>query len=310
MPAAAEEESHAYKNLQVLPQDISRDDLSEVMLANLRGLGLRRRGGEGCLHCHAGSMDTPRQSWDYASDEKPAKQLARVMMAMVRDINGSHLSQLASRSKPRVEVTCYSCHAGRINPKSLPDLLMAVYEGGDIDSLTDAYRLARSRYEGADAYDFRINTLFEVSTRLVDLGELDDAAKVLELNLEFHEGPLAHAGLIQLQALTALETSGIDAMVSQYHALKDEHPAEAFTPFTLDPLAWKLFRAGRQEVGLRLFELSFAEFPDEYISFENLAWSYELSGDHERGLEIAKRWLNAHPDHELGQRLLDELSRR
>ena len=43
-----------YTNLQVLSGDWS--ELEEVMLDNLRGLGLRRTRGEGCLHCHVGSM--------------------------------------------------------------------------------------------------------------------------------------------------------------------------------------------------------------------------------------------------------------
>lgn len=63
-PAVAQDENPRYTNLQVLPADISDRELGNVMLANLQGLGLRRRGGEGCLYCHAGSMDVPRDTWD------------------------------------------------------------------------------------------------------------------------------------------------------------------------------------------------------------------------------------------------------
>ena len=70
-----------YTNLQVLSGDWS--ELEEVMLGNLRGLGLRRTGGEGCLHCHVGSMQTPMETWDYASDAKRNKRSAREMMRMV-----------------------------------------------------------------------------------------------------------------------------------------------------------------------------------------------------------------------------------
>ena len=51
-----------YTNLQVLPADISRAELNEIMHANLQGLGLPRRANEGCFHCHAGSMDDPRET--------------------------------------------------------------------------------------------------------------------------------------------------------------------------------------------------------------------------------------------------------
>ena len=93
----AQDTSQVYENLQVLPGDISEDALNEVMLGNLRGLGLPRLEGRGCLFCHVGDMDRPRGEWDYASDEKLTKRKARVMMAMVREINGEHLPQLKAR---------------------------------------------------------------------------------------------------------------------------------------------------------------------------------------------------------------------
>ncbi len=144
-PAAAQNAAASYTNLQVLPADISPAELGEIMLANLQGLGLRRRTNEGCLHCHAGSMDEPRNTWDYASDEKPAKETARMMMAMVREINSGFLNSLEHRSTPEVRVTCVTCHAGRINPMPLPELLVTEYEDSGLDALTRTYRSARSR---------------------------------------------------------------------------------------------------------------------------------------------------------------------
>ena len=307
-PAAAQTAAPGYTNLQVLPADISRAELGEIMLANLQGLGLPRRANEGCLHCHAGSMDEPRTTWDYASDEKPAKATARVMMAMVREINGGFLDSLEHRATPEVRVTCATCHAGRINPMPLGELLVTEYEDGGLDALTRTYRSARSRYYEADAYDFRIDTLIGVANRLADMRELDDAAGVLQLNLEFYDDPQAHGGLIQLRMTQALEADGPDAMVARYHALKDEHPSEAFFPLMLDPLGWRLFRGGRPEPGVRVFELNFEEHSDAFVSHESLAWAYHLSAD-PRGMEIAERWAAEHPEHESGRTLLDDLRR-
>ncbi len=76
-PTGAQDANPRYTNLQVLPSDISDAELGQIMLDNLSGLGLQRRAGEGCLYCHAGSLDVPRNEWDYASDEKPAKEKAR-----------------------------------------------------------------------------------------------------------------------------------------------------------------------------------------------------------------------------------------
>ena len=69
-----------------------------------------------------------------------------------------------------------------------------------------------------------------------------------------------------------------------------------------------MFRDGQQEAGLHLLELGYAEYPDAYWSTENLAWGYHQTGDKERAMELAKQWVAAHPDHEMGQRLVKELS--
>ena len=94
-----------YTNLKVLPKDVSRRELVNAMLEHLRGLGLRRNRNEGCLYCHVGEFGQPTDTWDFASDEKPAKQKARVMMGMVAAINGQHLTELPEASRPPMRVT-------------------------------------------------------------------------------------------------------------------------------------------------------------------------------------------------------------
>ncbi len=88
VPGAAQETSR-YENLQILPAEISRAELSEIMLTNLSGLGLPRRANRVCLFCHSGSMEVPSSEWDWASDANPIKLKARVMMGMVHDENGA-----------------------------------------------------------------------------------------------------------------------------------------------------------------------------------------------------------------------------
>jgi hypothetical protein len=65
--------------------------------------------GVTCAHCHT-------KEWE--SDEKPAKQTARKMMAMERDINTRNFDG-------KVVVTCNSCHQGRIKPVATPDVANA-----------------------------------------------------------------------------------------------------------------------------------------------------------------------------------------
>lgn len=304
---AAAQSDNGYTNLQVLPADVSRAELGEIMLENLRALGLPRRAGEGCLHCHAGSLDIPRGQWDYASDEKPAKEQARVMMAMVREINDSFVARLEHRRG--VEVGCTTCHAGRLNPMPLDALLISEYEDGGVEALEETYRSARQRYFASDAYDFRVSMLVDVANRLTTRGLLDDAARVHALNVEYYGDPAAHAGLMRLRLFQALESGGPEAMIERYERLRGEHPPEAFQPLMLDALAWQLYRSGRREPAMLLFELNFDEHPETFPANESLAYAVFGEGDEERGLEIARAWLRAHPDHRGGQQLLTELER-
>ncbi len=300
-------QDNGYTNLHVLPADVSRAELGRVMLENTRSLGLPRRAGEGCLHCHVGSLDLPREEWDYASDEKPAKEQARVMMAMVREINDGHLARLSGRQS--VEVGCATCHAGRLNPMPLVDLLLAEHRDGGVESLESAYRTARARYYESDAYDFRVGTLAGVATQLAGAGRPEDAVRVHRMNIEYHESPEAHAGLMRLRLEQAFRSGGADALVSRYDALRDEHPPEAFQPGVLDVLGWGLFRSGNKEVARTLFEMNLAEFPDAFPSHESLAYVLMDAGEVERALELARAWVREHPDHRSGAQLVTELER-
>jgi len=307
---SAQDPNPRYSNLRVLPVDISDAELGRIMLDNLRGLGLPRRAGEGCLFCHAGSLDVPRGSWDYASDEKPMKEKARVMMAMVRQINEDVLPRLDHRVAPDLDVGCYSCHAGRTNPLPLPDRLISEYRAGGIDAVRAFYRAARARYYEADAYDFRVSTLIEVADRLASEGAPEDAMAVHELNLEYHEDdPTAHGGLIRLHLEQALRAGGPGGMLARYDQLKAEMPPTGFVPLTLDVLAWSLYRSGEEDTALRLFELNHREHPDAFAANESLAYAVFGSISQEEGLEIARRWRAEHPDHEGGRQLLTELLR-
>jgi len=53
-------------------------------------------------------------------------------------------------------------------------------------------------------------------------------------------------------------------------------------------------------------ELNYEEHAEAFVANEDLAWGSELSGDHERALELAEKWVTSHPDHDAGRRLLDD----
>lgn len=84
-----------HTNLKVLPDDAN---LIPSMRAAATGLGVQ------CGFCH---------EQDRASDAKPEKVTARMMFAMVKDIN-------AKMPDAKIKVTCYTCHRGMQEPVSAP----------------------------------------------------------------------------------------------------------------------------------------------------------------------------------------------
>jgi photosynthetic reaction center cytochrome c subunit len=95
-------------NLQVLPKETSSASVGKLMKRFEKELGVS------CSHCHV--EDPQTQKLDYASDENPRKQTARLMIAMLDDINNKYLAQLGSDRRYAVPVTCGSCHQGQSSP--------------------------------------------------------------------------------------------------------------------------------------------------------------------------------------------------
>ena len=102
-------------NLQVLPKDMTRPQVVQVMQQFTMGLGVM------CNYCHAEMVGAPPNAngqipIDAASDDKPVKKTARVMMRMVGDINKTLSSQLGKADV--VQVQCITCHRGAAIPKT------------------------------------------------------------------------------------------------------------------------------------------------------------------------------------------------
>lgn len=94
-------------NLQVLPKDISQQDLMRTMRGFTTDLGVR------CNFCHANDPQTQRTN--FALDTKPEKSTARLMIQMTQTINTQYLAKLPAGD---AKITCYTCHRG----SSMPDL--------------------------------------------------------------------------------------------------------------------------------------------------------------------------------------------
>src|SRR5689334_19170765 len=93
------------KNLKILTPDDLR---SGVMMQYTRALGVR------CDHCHAAPA-ADGQRPDFSADTNPKKDTARMMIAMVKEINSKFPDGAA-----KVRVTCYTCHNGKVTPATAP----------------------------------------------------------------------------------------------------------------------------------------------------------------------------------------------
>lgn len=99
-------------NLEVLPKDLSTRALIDIMKTFTIALDV------GCEHCHSGKADD-LSSFTFAADT-PAKETARTMLTMVRDVNGA-LSTVGEPAAPGTQkVTCFTCHRGARKPLASP----------------------------------------------------------------------------------------------------------------------------------------------------------------------------------------------
>lgn len=94
------------RNLKVLPKNISHDDLEKIMDNFKVALGVK------CDYCHIPRKDDPKKL-DFASDEKPEKNMARKMITMTGKINKKFFNYATEKSDALPPVTCKTCHNGK-----------------------------------------------------------------------------------------------------------------------------------------------------------------------------------------------------
>ena len=168
------------ENLKVLPEDISSSDLSATMRGFAMGLGVR------CETCHVGEPNTALHTFDFASDEKPMKQKARLMLQMVNEINGNLVPRLDDVEKTsRVSVRCMTCHRGQPQPLLVEDVLDHQLADGGVDAAVSEYEKLREQYYGSHSYDFSEFVLPMYTQRLAATGQSEAAIAFAEVNAKY-----------------------------------------------------------------------------------------------------------------------------
>ena len=102
-----------FTNLRVLPKDITRAELTTTMKSFAQGLGVR------CENCHVGEGND-LSKFDFASDSKAPKGVARRMIQMTAILN-AQMANIGEAAKPGVQkITCFTCHRGAAKPLTAP----------------------------------------------------------------------------------------------------------------------------------------------------------------------------------------------
>jgi hypothetical protein len=143
--------------------------------------------GVRCQYCHVGEEGQPLTQFNFVSDQKRTKLIAREMMRMVEDIN-RRLDSLPGRETPGLQVTCNTCHRGTSRPVPLFALISETATTSGADSAARAYHSLRERYYGRDAFDFGEGSLNIAAFRLGTGKKYDEAFAMLRLNEELFPG--------------------------------------------------------------------------------------------------------------------------
>jgi len=109
--AASAPADPVFKNLKVLPKNISHDELDSIMHQFNNALGVK------CNFCHAPQKENPKKL-DFASDEKGEKDAAREMMRMTTRINKKFFKYKKDDEHPIPPVGCVTCHHGDPHPET------------------------------------------------------------------------------------------------------------------------------------------------------------------------------------------------
>ncbi len=212
-----------FTNLKLLPEDISRARLVGIMRNFAGALGTN------CGYCHVGEDPATLVDFDFASDEKETKRVARIMYEMVAAINEDHLEKTGRED--RIEVTCNTCHHGYNKPADLQTELLVAREESGFDGLKAKYDELREAYFGRAIFDFGQGTLTGLAGQLARQEHFGDAVSVLEMNLGF----FPESQSIWWELGQTLEAAGdSEEAVSAYRNGIAADPESGFTQFFQD----------------------------------------------------------------------------
>ena len=123
-----------YKNLKVLPKNITKEQMDSVMHHFTGALGVK------CNFCHVRTADG--KEWNFAADSSKHKLAARGMMKMTAKINDKYFDVTTGKKSldAKLMVTCYTCHHGKNDPETKPPVAEQNRQQRPPASATDSTR--------------------------------------------------------------------------------------------------------------------------------------------------------------------------
>jgi tetratricopeptide (TPR) repeat protein len=182
-----------FTNLKVLPKDIKKSELVNVMRGFAGDLGVR------CAHCHEARDPEDLSTFSWASDKKPEKDIARAMMSLSKAANEDLDKALGEKRPDHLKIKCFTCHHGNARPETLADALLPLLKNEGPDAAVAHYRDLRKEYYGQAAYDFSEWSLVSVAEEMShDPAQIKSTLALLNLNLEFYpESAPTHARIAE-----------------------------------------------------------------------------------------------------------------
>ena len=169
------------KNLKFFPKDMTAQQIIPIMANFNAALGVN------CGYCHV--FDGPpatNPKNDFASDDKPTKDKARVMLGMAREVNMKLGSELGKPAADVTQVQCITCHRGVAIPRQLAAIVTETAAKEGIAKALQQYQDLRKQYYGSQAYDFTDATLFAAAQASLAANKPDDAIAFAQLNVAFN----------------------------------------------------------------------------------------------------------------------------
>jgi tetratricopeptide (TPR) repeat protein len=177
---------NGFTNLQVWPADTPRAVVLNFMNAFDRSLGVE------CNYCHVQNNGR----FDFASDEKREKRVARKMILFRDSINvelaaivdkpvTAGPTSVEARPGAPTRVLCASCHHGLPVPVPLGEVISEAEKAGGVNAGLAKFKELRAKFYGGQQYDFTDYALVGIANAALNGKRPDDAMRYLQANLEY-----------------------------------------------------------------------------------------------------------------------------